>query len=91
MEAYSKLFQVSMQDSALIMCIHGWNSYAKLMTQYAKNCSLVPSSSSAAQLLENHAKLERNSDEAHKFNDCMRNVKKYLEGPESGNPDPLAR
>ena len=77
-DAYSQLFQVSLQDSALIMCVHGWNSYGKLMTQYSKNCALVPQSHKANKLLKNHQTMLNLSDEAIDFRKSMSKVTREL-------------
>ncbi len=83
-EGYANLFGTSMQSAALVMCVHGWNSYAELMMQYNRNCRVTPTGPESSKLVENHNRLIACSDEALNFRKAMKEVSDAMLGVDSG-------
>lgn len=78
MEGYANLFHVTLQDAALIMCVHGWNSYANKMIQYNKSCRIEPSNHHGQKLLDQKNMLDHKSPEGKAFSEFMDKVNANL-------------
>lgn len=89
-DAYASVFGLTLQESALTMCVAGWNSYAKMIMQYSRNCSLVPSSSASSKVLNNARAVRYHSDEGVRYREFIAQAKKLIEEEHHGNPDSMA-
>lgn len=89
-EGYSKLFASTVQASALTMCVNGWNTYAKLMTQYSKNCRLESPDPASHKLLQNMHDIENHSDEAVRFRKSMSNILLNIKASAHGHTHSVA-
>ncbi len=83
-EGYAELFSTTRQSSALVMCVHGWNSYAELMIQYNKNSKVIPGTPNSKKLIDNHNVLLNHSDEALNFRKAMKEVSDAILEVDSG-------